>query len=44
MLDDLKLIHGTVLAAYKAVMLLSGVDLDALDDAKVELPTRHVSI
>ena len=30
MLTDLELLHDTLLKAYKAVMLLSGVDLDAL--------------
>jgi hypothetical protein len=30
MLDDLESIHETLLVAYKAVMLLSGVDLDQL--------------
>ncbi|MGA2674183.1 MAG: hypothetical protein ABSE99_13255 [Terracidiphilus sp.] len=30
MLDDLESIHDTLIKAYKAVMLLSGTDLDAL--------------
>jgi hypothetical protein len=46
MLKDLELIHGTVLRAYKAVMLLSGVDLDALvaSDLESDAPARHLSI
>ena len=42
MLDDLESIHETLLDAYKAVMLLSGVDLDRLTAA--ELPTKHLPI
>jgi len=42
MLDDLESIHKTLLDAYKAVMLLSGVDLDKL--SATELPTRHLPI
>ena len=45
MLRDLEVIHDDLLAAYKAVLLLSGVDLDALaaqgDNA---LPTGHLPI
>jgi hypothetical protein len=42
MLNDLELIHDTLLEAYKAVMLLSGIDLDA---AHIDqLPTRQVPI
>lgn len=46
MLKDLELIHDTVLRAYKAVMLLSGVDVDALVVSSIEPdpPTRHVPI
>jgi hypothetical protein len=46
MLNDLKLIHGLLLEAYKAALLLSGVDLDALTkEGKVEiLPTLHLPI
>jgi hypothetical protein len=46
MLKDLELIHDTVLRAYKAVMLLSGVDVDALVASGIEpdAPTRHVPI
>jgi len=42
MLDDLESIHQTLLEAYKAVMLLSGVDLDKLSAA--DLPTNHLPI
>jgi len=42
MLDDLESIHKTLLDAYKAVMLLSGVDLDKL--SATGLPTRHLPI
>jgi hypothetical protein len=42
MLQDLDTIHDTLLDAYKAVMRVSGVDLDqALD---VPLPTTHLRI
>ena len=53
MLKDLEQIHDTLLNAYKAVMLLDGVDLDAIvatsSDApeqtqSVDLPTRHLPI
>ena len=42
MLKDLRAIDNVLLDAYKAVMLLSGVDLDkpTIDP----LPTRHVPI
>src|SRR6266851_1684995 len=44
MLKDIESIHDTLLRAYKAVMLLNGVDLDALVDSGIEhnAPTRHV--
>jgi hypothetical protein len=42
MLDDLESIHKTLLDAYGAVMLLSGVDLDKL--SATELPTKHLPI
>ena len=42
MLDDLESIHETLLVAYKAVMLLSGVDLDQL--SATSLPTKHLPI
>jgi len=46
MLKDLELIHDVLLEAYKAVMLLSGVDLDALvNEGKGEtLPIKHLPI
>jgi hypothetical protein len=46
MLTDLESIHETLLTAYKAVLLLSGVDLDAIGNSGVEcnLPTGHVKI
>ena len=42
MLDDLEKIHEVLLVAYKAVMLLSGIDLDKVSISN--LPTRHVPI
>ena len=42
MLKDLQSIHDAVLEAYKAIMLLSGVDLDAAVQRK--LPTRHLPV
>jgi hypothetical protein len=39
MLEDLDRKHETILEAYKAVMQLSGIDLDKL--AKVPMPTTH---
>jgi len=42
MLNDLETIHCTLLDAYKAVMLLGGVDLDAMVD--MALPTVHLPI
>jgi len=42
MLKDLESIHDTLLKAYKAVMLLSGIDLDAAVEYKA--PTRHLPI
>jgi hypothetical protein len=46
MLKDLESMHFSLIEAYKAVMLLSGVDLDALVNAggDFEGPTRHVPI
>ncbi|SRR6266571_811747 len=40
MLDDLESLHNTLLDAYKAVMLLQGVDLDKISLAGV--PTQHL--
>ena len=42
MLDDLENIHEALLEAYKAVMLLSGVDLDNISPSKA--PTGHVPL
>jgi hypothetical protein len=46
MLKDLDSIHSMLIDAYKAAMLLSGVDLDALVEAAGDFngPTRHVPI
>ena len=46
MLNELESIHSTLLEAYKAVMRLGGVDLDALANTELanNLPTRHVPI
>lgn len=40
MLKDLESIHDTLLEAYKAVMLVSGIDLDATVIDR--LPSCHV--
>ncbi|HXY51639.1 MAG TPA: hypothetical protein VEI01_19490 [Terriglobales bacterium] len=42
MMQDLELIHSTVLDAYKAVLALNGVDLDSV--AGIKPPTRHLPI
>lgn len=42
MLDDLEYIHEVLLEAYKAVMLLSGIDLDEVSSSNT--PTGHVPI
>ena len=42
MLDDLEAIHNTLLDAYKAVLRLSGVDVDKL--SATALPTKHLPI
>lgn len=42
MLDDLECIHKTIFDAYKAVMLLSGVDLDK--PSATGLPKKHLPI
>jgi hypothetical protein len=46
MFDDLESIHTTVLDAYKAVMLLSGVDVDKLATTTdlSTLSTKHLPI
>jgi hypothetical protein len=42
MMGDLEAIHAALLDAYKAVMLLSGIDLDKL--ALDALPNRHLPL
>ncbi len=42
MLDDLENIHEVLFEAYKAVMLLSGIDLDKVSPSSA--PTGHVPI
>ena len=42
MLADLESIHESIIKAYKAVMLLSGTDLDSIDP--IPLPARHLPI
>jgi hypothetical protein len=42
MLEDLDRKHETILEAYKAVVRLSGIDLDKLTN--VPMPTTHVKI
>jgi hypothetical protein len=42
MISDLDSMHESIIRAYKAVMLLSGIDLDSL--TSVAMPTRHVPI
>jgi hypothetical protein len=44
MLRDLDQIHDAILDAYKAVMLLSGIDLEAEAAMPFSFPTRHVPI
>jgi hypothetical protein len=44
MIQDLETVHEVILNAYKALMLLSGVDLDALAKEPFALPTVHVRI
>ncbi len=44
MIEDLEGIHSVLLDAYKAVLMLSGVDLDALAKTEMKLPTRYVPI
>jgi O-acetyl-ADP-ribose deacetylase (regulator of RNase III) len=41
MLEDLQRKHKVIIAAYTAVMRLSGIDLD---NANVPMPTTHVKI
>lgn len=42
MLTDLESIHESIIKAYKAVMLLSGIDLDSI--ASVPAPIGHLPI
>ena len=42
MVKDLECIHESIIKAYKAVMLLSGMDLDSV--ASIPAPTRHLLI
>jgi hypothetical protein len=45
MLDDLEVIHNTLLDAFKALLRLSGVDVDkVLATGLPELPTKHLPI
>lgn len=43
MLDDLELLHNEILDAYKALMLLSGIDLENTPP-DLPRPTKHVHI
>lgn len=43
MLQDLEGIHTALLDAYKALLLLDGIDLDAITELK-NLPTSHLPI
>lgn len=42
MVADLEQIHRTIFNAYKLVLLLAGIDLDALE--KQILPTKHLNL
>ena len=42
MISDLDSMHESIIRAYKAVMLVSGIDLDSIPS--VRMPTRHVPI
>jgi hypothetical protein len=42
MISDLESIHESIIKAYKAVMLLSGIDLDSI--SSIPAPTRHLPI
>jgi hypothetical protein len=42
MIEDLERKHETILEAYKAIMRLSGIDLDKLSN--VPMPTTHAKI
>lgn len=41
MIADLEELHETIINAYKAVMMLSGIDLDKIE---IEPPTKHLPI
>ena len=41
MMDDLEKIHHKILEAYKAILLLSGIDIEKIE---LEAPTKHVKI
>jgi hypothetical protein len=41
-LNDLESIHDKLIHAYKALSLLSGIDLDALTELNLPLPTGHL--
>ena len=43
MLEDLEGIHSALLVAYKAVLLLDGIDLDGMDGFGA-VPTGHLPI
>jgi hypothetical protein len=42
MLEDLEIVHSALLDAYKAVLSISGVDIDRM--AEMQLPTRYLPI
>ena len=44
MFNDLQFMHDKLLMAYKALMLVSGIDLDQLVKEDVCLPTKHLPI
>lgn len=44
MVADLEKCHETMFAAYKVVMKVSGIDLDTIDTASLELPTKHLRL
>jgi hypothetical protein len=44
MLADLESIHNVILDAYKAVVLIGGIDLDDLVAQDPQLPTKHLPI
>lgn len=44
MLQDLEEIYAAVFGAYKAVLKLHGIDLDAIATEGIKLPTRHLPI